>query len=147
MAEWEFTAEREAGAPAQAIWERAYADASAWPRWNPEIADARLAQPLALGATARIRFRNGARMRFRVVEHEHGRLFTDEARLPLARMGHRHLLEPLADGRTRLLNTIYIRGPLAGLWARLLGAKAAAALPESQKAIERLATAAHEPTA
>jgi hypothetical protein len=45
--------------------------------------------PPALGATAAIRFRGGLRLRFRVVEYEEGVLFTDEARLPLARMGHR----------------------------------------------------------
>jgi hypothetical protein len=91
------------------------------------------------GAEARIVFRTGLRLRFRVVEHEEGRLFTDEARLPGARMGHRHLVEPVGDGRSRLTNTIYIEGPMAWLWRRFLGPAAARALPDAQHAVVALA--------
>jgi hypothetical protein len=131
-------------APAEAIWTSAYADASAWPRWNREIASAELDGPLSLGARAKVRFKTGLRLRFRVVEYEEGRLFTDESRLPGGRMGHRHLLEPVAGG-TRLTNTIYIDGPLGGLWRRILGPRAAAALPDAQEAIVALAAVAKEP--
>ncbi len=139
MGEWSTISQFETDVSTQAIWDRAYADADAWPQWNPEIASARLDEPLALGAVARIRFRTGARIKFRVIEFDAGRLFTDEARLPLARMGHRHLLEPLPDGGTRLTNTIYLHGLLAGLWARVLGRRAAAALPDGQRQIAELA--------
>jgi hypothetical protein len=123
--------------PAQ-VWDRAYADAAAWPRWNAEIKRASLDRPLGPGAKARIVFRTGLRLRFEVVEHEHGRLFTDEARLPGARMGHRHLLEPAGDGGCRLTNTIYVDGPLAPLWRRILGPAAARSLPDAQRAIVTL---------
>jgi len=73
--------------------------------WNAEIKTARLDGPLALGARARIVFRTGLRLRFSVVEFEQGRLFTDEARLPGARMGHRHLVEPGVDGGSRLTSS------------------------------------------
>ena len=104
MSRWETTSTLEAGAPPAAVWERAYADAEAWPRWNAEIKRAGLDGPLALGAEAKIVFGTGLRLRFRVVEFEDGRLFTDESRLPGARMGHRHLVEP-AEGGSRLTNT------------------------------------------
>lgn len=73
-------------------------------------------------------FGTGLRLRFRVVEFEHGRLFTDESRLLGARMGHRHLIEPTESG-CRLTNTIYIEGPLTTLWRRIMGPAAARALP------------------
>ena len=139
MGEWATSSHHSTVLAPEAIWTRAYADADAWPRWNPEIVSARLDGALALGARARIRFRTGARMRFTVVEFEPGRLFTDEARLPLARMGHRHELQP-TDMGTRMRNTIYVRGPLAWLWSRILGRRAAAALPASQRAIVVLAS-------
>ena len=68
-----------------------------------------------------MRFRTGLRLRFTLTEVEPERVFTDESRLPGARMGHRHELQPLParDGEpagVRLVNTIYIRGPLARLW-------------------------------
>jgi hypothetical protein len=87
-------------------------------------------------------FRTGLRLRFRVVECEPGRVFTDESRLPGARMGHRHLIEPRGAANCRLLNTIYIEGPLAPLWRRILGPAAARALPGAQRAIAELAATA-----
>jgi hypothetical protein len=142
MSRWETTSTREADVEPASIWDRAYADAEAWPRWNAEIKRARLDGPLALGATARIAFGTGLRLRFRVVEFEPGRLFTDESRLPGARMGHRHLVEPLATGGARLTNTIYIEGPLAPLWRRVLGPAATRTLPDAQRAVADLAATA-----
>jgi hypothetical protein len=139
MSRWETTSTLEADAAPSAVWVGAYVDADAWPKWNAEIRSARLEAPLALDVEARIVFRTGLRLRFRVVEFEDGRLFTDEARLPGARMGHRHLVEPCANGRSRLTNTIYIDGALAPLWRRLLGPTAARALPGAQRAVATLA--------
>lgn len=151
MSRWETTASLATEAAPAAVWEKAYVDASAWPLWNRELKRATLDGPLAAGAEARIVFRTGLRLRFRVTEFEDGRLFTDEARLPGARMGHRHLVEPAAtDGEdptarsgpasgSRLTNTIYIEGPLAGLWRRVLGPAAARSLPGAQRAIAGLA--------
>lgn len=140
MSRWETTSKLEASVEPAAVWRSAYADAEAWPRWNREIKSARLGGPLALGATARIVFRTGLRLRFRVVEFEEGRLFTDEARLPGARMGHRHLVEEDGSG-SRLVNTIYVEGPLAALWRRILGPAAARSLPDAQRAVVELAAA------
>lgn len=141
MSRWETTSTLDAPVAPAAVWECAYADPAAWPRWNAELKGARLDGPLRQGAEARIIFGTGLRLRFRVVEFESGCLFTDEARLPGARMGHCHLVEPAGDG-SRLTNTIYIEGPLAVLWRRLLGPRAAQALPGAQTAIAELARSA-----
>jgi hypothetical protein len=138
MSRWETTSSIEAEVAPAVVWEKAYRDADAWPRWNAELKSARLDGPLAQGAEARIVFRTGLRLRFRVVEFEDGRLFTDESRLPGARMGHRHLVEPTATGG-RLTNTIYIDGPLAPIWRRVLGPAAARTLPDAQQAVVDLA--------
>jgi hypothetical protein len=139
MGHWETTSVFDAPAAPEAIWRAGYADAAAWPRWNPELAEASLSGPLALGAEARVRFRTGLRLCFRVVEFEEGRVFTDEARLPGARIGHRHRLEPIATG-TRLTNTIYVAGPLSAVWRVLAGRRAARALLVGQRALAQLAT-------
>ena len=146
MSRWETTSRFEAELEPAAIWERAYADAAAWPEWNAEIRSAGLDGPLAAGATARIVFRTGLRLRFHVVECEPGRLFTDEARLPGARMGHRHLIEPVGEAGSRLVNTIYIEGPLSALWRRIMGPTAARTLPDAQRAATDLARDAGEST-
>jgi hypothetical protein len=140
MSQWETTSTLETDAAPVAVWDRAYADAEAWPRWNAEIKRASLDRPLALGATARIVFGTGLRLRFHVVEFDDGRLFTDESRLPGARMGHRHLVDPTEAGGSRLTNTIYIEGALAPLWRRILGPAAARTLPAAQRAVVDLAS-------
>lgn len=140
MSRWETTSTHQGAVSPADVWEKAYADAAAWPRWNDELKSAQLDGPLRLGASARIVFKTGLRLRFLVVEFEQGRLFTDEARLPGARMGHRHLIEP-ADGGSRLTNTIYIEGPLAPLWRRIMGPRAAKALPAAQRAVLETAAA------
>jgi hypothetical protein len=140
VSRWETTSSLDTAAPPAAVWARAYVDAAAWPLWNRELKRAVLDGPLAAGAEAKIAFRTGLRLRFRVVEFDDGRLFTDEARLPGARMGHRHLVEPTASG-SRLTNTIYIEGPLAAFWRRILGPRAAVGLPLAQRAIADLALA------
>jgi hypothetical protein len=138
MSHWETTSTLLADIPPSSIWEMAYADAETWPKWNKQIASARMEGPLLLGATARVTFRTGLRLRFEVTELSAGQLFTDEARLPGSRMGHRHLLEPGPSGGSRLTNTIYIHGPLAALWRRVLGPAAARTLPGAQRAIVEL---------
>jgi hypothetical protein len=140
MSRWETTSTLEAGVSPAAVWETAYADVEAWARWNAAIKRASLDGPLDLGAEAKIVFETGLRLRFRVVEFEPGRLFTDESRLPGARMGHRHLIEPVGSG-TRLVNTIYIEGALAPLWRRIMGPGAARTLPGAQRAAVDLARA------
>jgi hypothetical protein len=142
MSNWETSSTLRADVSPTAVWEKAYADAAAWPDWNAEIKRASLNGPLALGAEAKIVFRTGLRLRFRVVEFEPGRLFTDEARLPGARMGHRHLVEPDGGG-SRLVNTIYIEGPLGPLWRRVMGRAAVRALPGAQEAVVRRAAPSH----
>ena len=140
MSRWKTASTLEADVPPSAIWATAYADVDAWPRWNAELKRAKLDGPLREGAEARIVFRTGLRLRFRVTEFEDGRLFTDEARLLGARMGHRHLVESMPDGGSHLTNTIYIEGPLASLWRQVLGPAAARALPDAQRAVVDLAS-------
>jgi hypothetical protein len=56
-------------------------------------------------------------------------------------MGHRHLVEPMGEAGSRLTNTIYIEGPLAPLWRRIMGPGASRALPSGQQAVVELARA------
>jgi hypothetical protein len=146
LSRWETTSELLADLSPALVWHRAYADADAWPKWHSEIKRASLDRPLALGVTARIVFRTGLRLRFKVVEYEDGRLFTDEAKLPGARMGHRHLVETSDQGGCRLTNTIYIEGAAAPLWRRILGPAAVRSLPTAQQAIVAMSGERQGPT-
>jgi len=50
MSRWETTSTLDAKVPPAEIWRRAYADATAWPKWNAEAKRATLQGPLELGA-------------------------------------------------------------------------------------------------
>jgi hypothetical protein len=128
------------GVTAEQVWRRAYADARAWPRWNDAIASVEPdGGPFAVGGRNRLRLRPGPlRPWFTLTEVEADRVFTDEGRLPGARMGHRHALEPIPDG-VRLTNTLYLTGPLARVWALLMGWKVRRGMPRWQREAAELA--------
>ncbi len=102
-------------APAEAVW-ALWEDPARWAEWNPEIVEASLDGPFALGGRATIRFRRGRPLTFTITALERPRLFTDETRLPGATMGHEHRIEA-----GELRHTLYLEGPLARVYALLLG--------------------------
>jgi hypothetical protein len=134
---WSTTSTLESvGVSPEALWSLAYADPSAWPKWNEALVSAEPEGPFEIGARVRVRFRGGMRLRFTLVEVDQERVFTDESRLPGARMGHRHEIAPI-EGGIRLTNTIYIEGPLARVWSLILGPAAKRGLADWQrKAVE-----------
>ena len=73
-----------------------------------------------VGQKLKVKLRRGGRMEFKVVELEAERLFVDEAKLPGARLGHEYRVRPKGKG-AEITHRIYVRGPLSGLFALLLG--------------------------
>lgn len=102
-----------------AVW-ALWANPARWPDWNGDIARAELDGSFERGSTARIEFRRSGTLRFTITELEHERVFLDEARLPGARMGHEHRIEPKDDG-IEISNRLYIDGPAERLYAFALG--------------------------
>ena len=121
MARWEHIAGGEVVAPPHRVW-ALWADASRGPEWNHGIASARLDGPFALDARARVRFKGSpAPMTFRVTELEEPRLFTDEGRLPGATLRHVHRIRSTTPDSCWVEHELSLDGPLAGLWAKVLG--------------------------
>ena len=112
--------ERSSASPA-AVW-ALWSDPARWPDWNDQLESAELEGELAVGQTARVKFRRGGRMQFRIVALEPERVFTDEARLPGARLGHEHRLQP-SGGGVEITHRLYVAGPLSGPFSLLLGRK------------------------
>ena len=141
---WSAQHEEETAADPAAVW-ALWEDPARWPQWNHEIPSARLDGPLAHGATARVRFRRGIPVKFRIVEFEPGRSFTDEGRLPGARMGHEHVVSVGDDGTVRIRNRIYIDGPAARLYVLLMGRRVRRGLPRFVARERALAEGEPEP--
>ena len=134
------------------VWER-WTNVEAWPADDPGVAKARLNGPLALGALGWVRLSGGRRKHtFRIVEVDRMKMrFVVESRVALATVRHVRTLErldPVAasgaddapDPNTwALTHRLIIKGPLAGLWDRLIGRRFADELPT---VMERVAAAA-----
>lgn len=97
-----------------------WSDPSRWPEWNDQLESGELEGEFAVGEKLRVKFRRGGRMQFEIVALEPERLLVDEARMPGARLGHEHRLEPAGEG-VEITHRIYVRGALSGLFALLLG--------------------------
>ncbi len=108
-------------AEAADVWEL-WADPQRWPDWNEQIERVEVEGELALGSSARVKFRRGGTVKFEVVELEPRRLFVDEARFPGARLGHEHRLDA-GESSVEITHRLYIEGPLSGFWASMLGRK------------------------
>ncbi len=117
---WQASAETTTTAEPDSIW-ALWENAERWSAWNEQIAEARLMGPLAVGATAMVRFKGSPlRLSFRITKLEPGRLLVDEAQLPGVRMGHEHLVEREA-GKTTIRHRLFIAGALERLYGLLLG--------------------------
>ena len=117
---WEVSAETVAKVDSASIW-ALWKDPGRWKDWNEQIATASLMGPFAEGTTAKIRFkRSPVALRFVITKLDDGRVFVDETRFPGARMGHEHLIDPVA-GQTRIVHRLFIDGPLERIYALMMG--------------------------
>lgn len=134
---WEVLHEDTADTRPHDVWQL-WSDPARWPDWNRDIERASLEGPFALGSVARIKFRRGPALRFEITALEPERLFTDETRLPLARLGHEHRVEP-AGGRVRIRNRLYFDGSAARLYGLLMGRRMRASVRRFVELEKRLA--------
>ncbi len=68
----------------------------------------------------RVKLRKGGTTTHEVTALDPGRRLVTEYRLPGARVGHERIVEAQGPGSERS-HRLYVEGPLAGLWALMLG--------------------------
>ena len=137
MARWEHTVGGEIVATPEQVW-ALWSDAARWPEWNHGMESAELDGPLAVGAQARVRFKDSRRtVAFRVTELDAPDRFVDEGRLPGATLTHVHTIRP-ADRGVWVEHELSLTGPLATPWAARLRRRMCAAADEFVEAEARL---------
>jgi hypothetical protein len=107
-------------APPSAFFER-WTDHDTWGEWSPDTEWVRLDGPVALGATGVLKPKGGPKTRFVISALEPGRVYTDTSYFPGARLDFVHTAERTGS-TTELAVRVSVRGPLARLWGRILGA-------------------------
>jgi carbon monoxide dehydrogenase subunit G len=116
---WEASHTERSSATPEAVW-ALWSDPDRWPEWHPQIESGELEGEFAVGGKARVKLRRGGRMQLEILALEPQRLVIDETRMPGARLGHEHRLEPVGSG-VEITHRLYVSGPLSGLFSLMLG--------------------------
>jgi hypothetical protein len=95
-------------------------DHDTWPAWSPDTEWVRLDGPVAVGTRGVLKPKGGPRAKFVITACTPGREYTDTTLLPGARLVFEHTVQ-LTEGGSDLSVLVTITGPLALLWARVMG--------------------------
>jgi len=125
-----------AAAPARvfALW----ADAAAWPDWDPDLEEASLDGLFASGSRGVLKPRGGPRTRIELVDVTEPDAFTAVSRLPGCRMVFEHRIEAIATG-CRVTHGVRFEGPLAFVFRRLIGPSIRRGLPGTMAGLKAAA--------
>ena len=113
------TASATSTVPASGFFAR-WIDHDSWGEWSPDTDWVRVNGPVALGATGVIKPTGGPKTRFSISALEPDHEYTDTSFLPGAKLVFQHLVSE-ESGVTTLDVAVSMNGPLAWLWARVMG--------------------------
>jgi len=120
-----------------AVW-RLWTDTDCWNRWDLGLRSASSsARYLHAKAEGHIISCSGQRAKFKVTEWVEGEAYKFETALPLATLSVRRSFEP--GPKTQFTHLVQFSGPLAALWALILGQGFRRALPPTMEQLSRLA--------
>jgi len=91
-----------------------------WSAWSPDTEWARVAGPVAVGIRGVLKPRRGPKAKFVICVCAPDKEYTDTTPLPGARLVSQHTVEPAEQG-SDLRVRITMQGPLAFLWAKVMG--------------------------
>jgi hypothetical protein len=112
---------------------------AAWPQWNAGIEKLAVDGPFAVGTTLTMTPPGEDPIPMRLVEIVPGELFTDEMDAGDFVVRTEHRLDPLGDGRTRVVYRTEITGPAADQVGPELGPAITADFPDVVAALVKLA--------
>ncbi len=118
-----------------AVW-KVWTDVARWPEWDVSKEIARLDGPFQPGACGWAKQRGNLGGSFIITAVDDGRRWVTECPLPLGKVVFDHVLEPVAEGRVRVVKRVEVQG---GFWPllRLFAPKMRRDIAESLAALER----------
>jgi len=97
-----------------AVW-RVWTDVARWPEWDVSKEIARLDGPFQPGACGWAKQRGNLGGSFIITAVDDGRRWVTECPLPLGKVVFDHVLEPVAEGRVRVVKRVGVQGGSAPL--------------------------------
>lgn len=127
---------------AQAIWDL-WANVNAWPAWHHNLEFCKLNGSFAVNSSFVLKPKNMGPVTITITTLTQGVSFTDCTPFFGAKMYDIHELQETPNGLC-IKNTIYVTGPLAWVWRKLVAEKVAYSIPEKIDALVTLARKEHE---
>ena len=121
----------ETTASPEAVWD-IWQDVSNWNTWDPGIEFSSIDGPFKAGTTGTLKPKGGPLVHTKLTSVQPKRMFVDEAKLTLARIIVTHSLTESA-GKTCVTHQIEMTGPLAFLFAFLIGRNMKKNLPQEMR--------------
>lgn len=119
------------------IW-HIWKDVNNWNTWDHGIEYSTIDGPFAVGTTGRLKPKGGPLVYIKLTQVEPMTMFVDESKLFLAQIIVSHYLTEL-DGKTQVTHQIEMAGPLAFLFAYLIGRTMKKNLPQEMQAMVKKA--------
>ena len=109
-------------------------DHSTWKEWSPDCDWVTVANVPAVGVTGVLKPTGGPKVKFVISALVPDGEYTDVSKFPGASLTFKHLVKPTSAG-SELFVEVSICGPLAGVWAKVLGKQFSTSVPAD---LERL---------
>ena len=117
-----------------AVW-RVWTDVAHWHEWDVSKEIARLDGPFQQGASGWAKQRGNLGGPFTITAVDAGRRWVTECPMPLGKVIFEHLVEPVAEGRVRVVKKVEVDGGIGHL-LRLFAPKMRREIAESLAALE-----------
>jgi uncharacterized protein YndB with AHSA1/START domain len=117
------------------VW-KVWTDVAGWPDWDVSKEIARLDGPFQPGVSGWAKQRGNLGGSFTITAVDDGRRWVTECPMPMGKVIFDHLLEPVAEGRVRVVKRVEVQGAFGSL-LRLLAPKMRRDIAESLTALGR----------
>jgi hypothetical protein len=118
---------------------RIWTDVNHWPRWDTPLKEAKLEGSLQQGAKGRLTTQNGQVSSFTLSEFKTMQGYTFTTQIPGARLVVKRYISKESANSFEFTHHVSFEGPLAFLFARLLGKGFMKALPPVMENLKRIA--------
>lgn len=128
----------ETTAPPEVIWE-IWTDVPNWKEWDSGLKDASIEADFNIDVKGVITSLEDRKSKFKVVAFKEGQSYTYKTKLPLGSLYVKRYLT-VNEGKTIFTHEVWFKGLTGGIFAKALGEKFRAMLPEVLSSIKEIAT-------